>query len=308
MYMKFSKDLFAQEIYAQGNELVGLLAKDKDEQGNRLYSKPDTEMQHVLTIDYPVLVTDNYKIGQLNSTLRDTVFALFSSPIKTVEYDGTIIAFEQRKYPQVWGPSIDTLLMAKFLTPEYLANVETVAEFGCGSGFLSMRAIQNAKNLKKITIIDINKYAIQCAKDHINDERAEFINGDAIKSVEGRKFDLIICNPPYIPRPKSIDDNAYEGIGLLAETILQTKNLLNDNGRFLTNISSLSDSVIKPVIADTGVHYKLLGKRFVPLKVYNVLNNPDWMNYLLNEKGLKKESHEGYDFWHNIKITEIRKD
>ena len=44
----------------------------------------------------------------------------------------------------------------------------------------------------------------------------------------------------------------------------------------------------------------------VPLKVYNVLNNKEWMDYLL-ERGLKKEHRDGYDYWQTIKIVEMRR-
>ena len=306
MIIEFSKGLHKEKIFGQGNELVSILAHDTDADGKRILTLPNNKKEHIITFDNPVLVTDNYKIGCLDSTLRDTIFALFKSPTVTVKYDGTVIDFEQRKYPQVWGPSIDTLYLAEILTQEYLSDVNTAAESGSGSAFLSMRLLQNAKNLETLSVIDTNKYAIRCAKDHINDERVKFSNSDAIKYLKGKKFDLIICNPPYILRPESIDDNAYEGVSMLAYLIKNTASLVNDGGRILTNISTLADSVINPLLEESGTIHKVLREKYVPLKVFNVLNNKKWMDYLLSEKGLKKDPHDGYDYWHTIKITELR--
>lgn len=46
--------------------------------------------------------------------------------------------------------------------------------------------------------------------DHDEDGKTHFHLGSGIDYLKDRKFDLLVCNPPYIPRPKSIDDNPYE--------------------------------------------------------------------------------------------------
>jgi methylase of polypeptide subunit release factors len=61
-----------------------------------------------------------------------------------------------------------------------------------------------------IVLNDINPNAEAYFNDHYDDPRFFFYLGDAKKYMESHKFDLIACNPPYIPRPKSIDDNPYE--------------------------------------------------------------------------------------------------
>jgi hypothetical protein len=46
-----------------------------------------------------------------------------------------------------------------------------------------------------------------------------------------------------------------------------------------------------------------LDRMNVPLKVLNVLNNPAWMRFLLEDKGLEAEARDGYEHWHTIMIT-----
>jgi len=205
MILQFSTDLRKQEIFAHGDELAQRMGLDQDENGNRVYHYPKDKKVHVATLDDPVLVTDNYRFAQLTpSAKRDTVFGLFDFPVRTTVYDGTELEFEQAKYPGVWGPSIDTLLFCKALHdhPEVL-RAQTATELGSGSGFISKYVMEHATDLQQMLLVDLNSHAIQCAEDNINDDRADFAIGDALEIIKDKRFDLLLCNPPYIPRPRS---------------------------------------------------------------------------------------------------------
>ena len=75
MILRFNQELTEQEIWANGAELASKMGIDKDREGNRVHDWPKDEKVRVATLKDPVLVTDNYKIGQLEPALRDTVFA-----------------------------------------------------------------------------------------------------------------------------------------------------------------------------------------------------------------------------------------
>jgi tRNA1(Val) A37 N6-methylase TrmN6 len=306
MIIKFNKEISEQEIYANGDELARIMGLDKDEKGNRVYTHPKEKMLHVVTFKNPILVTDNYRIGNLEPSLRDTLFALYGSPIRITEYDNTSLEFEQKRYPGVWGPSIDTLLFCRALDKADFKTQKKAIEIGSGSGFVSKYILEHTPSLESLTLIDLNKYALECAQENIKDRRAKFFTGDGIEFIQGKKYDAIICNPPYIPRPKSIDDNPYEGVGLLGYLISHAPQLLTNNGVLITNISSLCKGITKKMINESNVEVKTLDSMEVPLKVYNVLNNKEWMDYLL-ERGLQKNRHDGYDYWHTIAITELKR-
>lgn len=57
---------------------------------------------------------------------------------------------------------------------------------------------------------DINENAKRYFANTNADRRAEFVLGNVTSYLRRKSFDLIVCNPPYIPRPKAIEDNAYE--------------------------------------------------------------------------------------------------
>ncbi len=309
MIIRFSKDLSKQEISANGYELAQVMGLDKDEKGNRIISRPKEEKKHIITFENPVLVTDNYRIaktGEEDSTKRDTLFSLFSSGFKIIEYDNISLEFDQKKYKGVWGPSIDTLLFTRALSKIDLKKIKSAIEVGAGSAFISKYILKNAPDLEAMTLIDLNKNSLDCAIDNIDDGRASFYVGDAIRFLDEKKYDIIACNPPYTPRPKSIDDNPYEGLQLLNYLIANSSKNLSKEGFLLTNFSSLSADTTYRFCEESGCSVKEIDSMRVPFKVNNVLNNKEWMEYLTDERGLKKERREGYDYWHDITIVRVQ--
>lgn len=295
MHIKFSTNLDQQEIYATGAELTGIMGKDKE--GEKLL---------VHTFDHPLLVTDNYRIAKLNPTLRDTLFSILSSRPRIVEYDGVSVYWDD-SHKGVWSPSIDTLIFAKALNKVFSdnPNIKTAIEIGTGSGFLSKFIFSKSKSLQSITINDINPFAIKSAQDNFSTTKANYVLGDGLKEIEGKTYDLIICNPPYIPRPKSVENNPYEGISILNYLVHQGQKHLNPGGVILVGTSNLADGLVfsKP----PKLKFEALEELEVPLKINNVLNNEEWLSYLQN-RNLKKQNHNGYEFWHHIKTIYARND
>lgn len=303
MIIKISSDLKKQEIWANGAELAGIMGVDRIN-GKRVTDFPLDKKKYVYTFNNPVLLTDNYRIGKLKPTLRDTIFSLYTMRPRTVEYDNVSVDWDH-SHISVWCPSIDTVLLAKALG-DILKNknnkFKKAIELGCGSGFLSKYLLAKSKTIRSMTVNDINPYAIKCAKENINDKRAIFRIGDGLKEIKGKKYDLIICNPPYIPRKNSIDDNPYEGIGLLNYLIHEGQNYLNPRGILIINISSLC---IKQVLkVKPKMKMTLLEKMTVPLKVNNILNSPSWISYL-KQVGLKKAKN-GYDYQQTLYIMKFQ--
>ncbi len=306
MINRFSTDLKEQKIYANGYELATVMGMDRDSNGHRVYDYPESEEKLAAILADPKLMTDVYKISKLEPAVRDTILKLYESPMKITEYNGVKLHFEQGRYKSVWGPNIDTLLFCRAVNKLNAKRFKgkDVIEIGPGSGFISKYLLEKFPEISSMTLVDINPYAIESSKDNIKDLRASFIVGDAVEYLEGRKFDILVCNPPYIPRPGSIDDNPYEGTGLIKHLIKNFRQIINPGGMIITNLSSLSDEEVRKVTIDAGLKEKKLDKMTVPLKVCNVLNNRDWLDYLLAH-GLKKERKSGYDYHHTITINTI---
>jgi hypothetical protein len=95
-------------------------------------------------------------------------------------------------------------------------------------------------------------------------------------------------------------------VGLLVHLIARGREYLNPGGFVLTNYSSLGADIVKDAISAAGVQASILDQMEVPLKVFNVLNNPVWMKYLQERGRLKPDLKDGYLYWHTISITQVR--
>lgn len=306
MLHKFSPDLSQDSIYAQGNELATVMAQDKDEHGKRIYTYPKHATLHVVDLPNPVLVTDRYKINTIQEYIkRETVSTLFESPFVTIDYDGVTLDFEKFKYPGVRSPSIDTLFFCRGLKHIDLTKYSTAIEVGSWPGFIAKYLGETHPNFKKIILNDINVHAEEYFHDHYTDSKFSFYLWDGKEYMEKHKFDIITCNPPYIPRPASIDDNPYEWLSLPIYLIENIKKILAKDGKLFVNLSSLSLPIMQQFLDNPEIIVKEIDTIEVPLKVFNVLNNPLWMDYLIQEKWLKQDYHDGHEYWQKLHLYEI---
>lgn len=299
MIIKISQDLKTQEYWANGVELASIMGQDR-QNGQRVLTYPDDKKVLVHKFEQPALMTDNYRIGQLAPGLRDTLFSLCASRPRLVEYDG-VSTFWDDSHVSVWCPSIDTILYAKALGKLAAPGekLKSAVEIGCGSGFLSKYVLAKFSGIESILVNDINQYAVKCAMDNIKDERASFYVGDGLAKIKRQKFDLLICNAPYVPRPASIDDNPYEGIGLLNHLLHKGQDYLNPGGLLVANVSSLSKKIV--LKDEPKMSMTVMEKMTVPLKVNNIINNIAWLNYLI-KNGLERDYHDGYEYWQEVSI------
>ena len=96
---------------------------------------------------------------------------------------------------EVYKPAEDSWLLSRSLPP--LSG--TVLEIGTGAGLI---AVSLALTKSKVTATDLNPKAIDLAKINAqnNNVKIEFLVGNQFEPVPGRKFDYIVCNPPYLPQ------------------------------------------------------------------------------------------------------------
>ena len=121
--------------------------------------------------------------------------------------------------------------------------VENVLDLCTGSGCLAVLASRSFPNAR-IDAVDISKGALEVAARNIADygleDRVTLHRGDLFKPVGGRRYDLIISNPPYVdaqgmadlPRecraePKLAFDGGADGIAIV-------RRILDEAGRHLT--------------------------------------------------------------------------
>ena len=71
------------------------------------------------------------------------------------------------------------------------------ADFGCGVGWLS-RAVLSSPAVTALTLIDLDRRAVECAEHNVVDPRASFVWADvrnAARDLSG--LDFVVMNPPF---------------------------------------------------------------------------------------------------------------
>lgn len=167
-----------------------------------------------------------------------------NSPRKKIFYKQYVFVI----YDEVYEPAEDTFLIAQNLPSS--SEVE-VLDVGTGCGILAIIAAEKAKH---VVAIDVNPYAVKCARKNTKLNRVEYeievLQGNLFDPLKiGARFDLILFNAPYLPSEKGEEkswiDKAWSG-GETGRTIIDSfihkvTDHLTEEGRIQLVQSTLSN-------------------------------------------------------------------
>jgi ribosomal protein L3 glutamine methyltransferase len=132
------------------------------------------------------------------------------------------------------------------------ASIRSVLDLCTGSGCLAILASRNFPNAA-IDAVDISKGAIEVATRNVGDyglqDRLKLYRGDLFKPLGGKRYDLIISNPPYVdaegmadlPRecraePKLAFDGGADGLDIVRRILDEAAAHLTTQGGLLCEI------------------------------------------------------------------------
>ncbi|MFE7561616.1 HemK2/MTQ2 family protein methyltransferase [Kitasatospora sp. NPDC057500] len=100
--------------------------------------------------------------------------------------------------PGVYRPQGDTDLLVSCLHRERLDGASRVLDLGTGTGVVALAA---ARSGARVTAVDLSARAVLAAwvNTRLHRTRVELCRGDLTGPVRGRRFDLVVANPPYVP-------------------------------------------------------------------------------------------------------------
>ena len=169
-------------------------------------------------------------------------------------------------------PRPETELLVDKILKLYKEKKISILDIGTGSGCIILSLLSTLKLSTGIGI-DISKNAIEIAKKnaakHNLSNRVRFFIKSCI-SVYGKKFDLIVSNPPYIEKkdiknlskdikmyePKLALDGGNDGLDLIKKVIYKSKSILKNNGMLALEIGNEQIKKVSKILFDNNFRIK----------------------------------------------------
>lgn len=105
----------------------------------------------------------------------------------------------------VMGPGPTTQVLARAIP----RTAGAVLDVGCGAGTLALVAA--ARGARRAVGVDLSARAVTLAEVNarLNRLPLELRAGDLLAPVRGERFDLVVCQPPYVPLPAGVSRTVY---------------------------------------------------------------------------------------------------
>ncbi|BAW18393.1 protein-(glutamine-N5) methyltransferase, release factor-specific [Mycoplasmopsis bovigenitalium] len=178
-----------------------------------------------------------------------------------IEFSNTKILLNKN----VLIPRYETEELVWIILNKFIQNNSnfSVLDLCCGSGFIGLSIKKNANNIK-LTMADIDTNAIEQTKENlkvnnIDANDVEIVQSDLFTNVKG-KFDLIICNPPYLDKDVLLENNKQllfepqhalyapeKGFYFYRKILKEYKKYLKDNGKLIFEINPLHEDIWKNI-------------------------------------------------------------
>jgi len=175
-------------------------------------------------------------------------------------------------------PRPETELLVDKLVSLFKKKRMTILDIGTGTGCIIISLLIELKNSTGMAI-DISKEAITVAKKNSNkfnlSDRIKFLH-KSFKEFYGKKFDLIVSNPPYIKgkdiknlsddikkfEPKMALDGGKDGLDLIKKIIYKSKKILKINGTLALEIGNEQINKVSKILIDNKLRISCVIKDY----------------------------------------------
>jgi release factor glutamine methyltransferase len=198
--------------------------------------------------------------------------------------------------PGVHRPRSDTRLLARALREQVPAG-RSVADLCTGSGALAIAAA--TEGAARVLAVDVSLRAALAARANarLNGCQVEVRRGDLLGALGEERFDLIVCNPPYVPaetdalprhRSTTPLDGGRDGRALVDRVCREAPGHLRQGGAVLIVHSSVcGEAATCEALRKHGLRSEVVARERGPLGP--VLGQ---RSELLRERGLLGERDE----------------
>ncbi len=141
----------------------------------------------------------------------------------------------------------------------------SVLDLGTGSGAIALAIARERPNCD-ITATDVSEAALAVARQNANYHslaNVEFLSGDWTEPVSGRKFDLIVSNPPYVPaadpdlaalryEPRMALAAGDDGLDAIRRISVEAKTVIQDGGTLIIEHGDRQREAVAGILGADG--------------------------------------------------------
>lgn len=181
-------------------------------------------------------------------------------------------------------PRADTeILVEKAL--EWMKPGARVLDIGTGSGAIAVSLAKLGRQAQ-VTAVDVSDRALEIARQNAkrNGAAVEFVKSDCFSALKGRKYDMIVSNPPYISEdemrglmpevtrePELALFGGADGLDFYRRISREAPEYLNEGGCLLFEIGWLQKDAVSALVKahigepfalrDYGQNWRVVGAR-----------------------------------------------
>ncbi len=177
----------------------------------------------------------------------------------------------------VYAPQEDSQLLIDIMDKTGLARGRRVADLCTGSGVAALAAADQGAS--EVTAFDICPRAVHFARQQVSAAGVDVSLhlGSWARAAEFGPYDLVVCNPPYLPHDPSIEDPpshigparawdaGYDGRLVLDSLCASMQDLLTAGGTMLLVQSEFAEPrQTLAALAGSGLDVEILAWQWIP--------------------------------------------
>ncbi|GKT11755.1 MAG: ribosomal protein L3 glutamine methyltransferase [Thiomicrorhabdus sp.] len=211
-------------------------------------------------LQLPLNVPDNYWLSRLTGHEKQMVTELFMQRIETRKPAAYLtgeawfsgIRFKVNEFTLVPRSPIAELIAQKYEPWVNAEEVTNVLDLCTGSGCIGIASLQAFPNAE-VDLVDISPEALEVAQQNVElyslEEFAHPIQSDLYSALEGKQYDLIVSNPPYVDEiemdslpaefqqePRLGLEAGHDGLDLVRKILAEAPKYLKDDGVLIVEV------------------------------------------------------------------------